>query len=141
MTPDLFKSWRKSLKLTQRDAAKALGLSLATIQLYEAGQRFDTGATVVIPTTVGLACAAVNAGLVPIPWRVERSEDRWIICDAVGPLMEARRLPSGGWGAFDDLGERDDEEGAKGYPSPERVVLFTRIKFSLQRKPGEDDGA
>lgn len=136
MTPDQFKAWRKALKLTQRDAAKALGVSTATIQLYEAGQRFDTGATVEIPTTVDLACSAIDAGIPPRRWTVDRAADRWVISDTIGPVMEARRLPSGGWGAFDELGERCDDTGDVGFPDPTRVVLFVRITTAIPRRAG-----
>lgn len=65
MTPQDFKTWRKALKLTQAGAAAALGLSKLTIQMYEAGKRYDDGRPVVIPLTVQLACAALAHGLTP----------------------------------------------------------------------------
>lgn len=65
MTPDDFKSWRKSLRWTQTEAANALGLSRGSVELYERGSRRDNGQPVEIPKTVALACAAVSAGLKP----------------------------------------------------------------------------
>jgi transcriptional regulator with XRE-family HTH domain len=62
MTPDSFKAWRRRLGLTQAGAAEALGLSARQIAYYEAGQRED-GRAVVVPRTVALACAALEAGL------------------------------------------------------------------------------
>lgn len=70
MTPEQFRAWRTSQGLTMEDAAKALGLGRATIQLYERGKRFETddqgdAAEVEIPRHVALACAAIAAGIEP----------------------------------------------------------------------------
>lgn len=65
MTPEQFKAWRKDMSLTQAAAAKALGISKPSVELYELGHRRDDGRPVVIPLTVALACAAVRAGLAP----------------------------------------------------------------------------
>jgi DNA-binding transcriptional regulator YiaG len=59
MTPEDFKLWRRRMELTQAEAARALGLGKSTVELYEAGQRRDTGARVEIPRAVALACAAL----------------------------------------------------------------------------------
>ena len=53
---------------TQERAAEALGISRATLSLYERGERYDAGMSkrdrkVVIPRTVELAMAAVEAGI------------------------------------------------------------------------------
>ncbi len=66
MTPATFRSWRKSLGLTQQGAAEAIGVSKGSVLLYEAGKRRDDGRPVEIPRTVALACAAVSAGLEPV---------------------------------------------------------------------------
>jgi transcriptional regulator with XRE-family HTH domain len=64
MTKEQFKAWRKALKLTQTGAARALGLSRNTIELYERGSRRDIpDQVVVIPRTVELACAALMLGI------------------------------------------------------------------------------
>lgn len=60
MTNDQFKDWRKSLKLTKAKAAKALGISVASVSLYERGRRFDNDEPVEIPKTVELACACLS---------------------------------------------------------------------------------
>lgn len=61
MEPGDFKKWRKSLKLSQKDAANALGLKRRMIQYYERGER--EGEKVVIPRSVRLACFALGEGV------------------------------------------------------------------------------
>ena len=63
MTPAQFKAWRKRLRLSQTAAAKALGLGLSTVALYEQGKRWEDGRPVVIPKHVRLAMAAIALGL------------------------------------------------------------------------------
>lgn len=65
MTPEQFKSWRTEMKLTQDQAAEALGISKATIGNYDNGVRREDGRAVVIPKAIALACAALTAGLRP----------------------------------------------------------------------------
>jgi transcriptional regulator with XRE-family HTH domain len=60
MTPAAFKRWRKSLKLSQKEAAHALGLKRRILQYYEKGER--NGGPVEIPKTVRLACYALAHG-------------------------------------------------------------------------------
>lgn len=60
MTPEAFKTWRKSLGLKQKDAADKLGLKKRVIQYYEKGHR--DGKTVEIPKNVELACVALALG-------------------------------------------------------------------------------
>jgi transcriptional regulator with XRE-family HTH domain len=55
-----FKRWRKSLELSQKEAADALGLKRRVVQYYEKGER--DGETVKIPRTVRLACFAIFSG-------------------------------------------------------------------------------
>jgi len=55
-----FRHWRKSLKLSQKEAAEALGLKRRVVQYYEKGER--DGVPVVIPKTVRLACYALADG-------------------------------------------------------------------------------
>lgn len=50
-----FKAWRKSLALTQGEAADALGLKLRMVQHYEKG-------THKIPRSLALACWALGKG-------------------------------------------------------------------------------
>jgi transcriptional regulator with XRE-family HTH domain len=55
-----FKRWRKSLELSQKEAADALGLKRRVVQYYEKGER--DGDPVKIPRTVRLACYALSVG-------------------------------------------------------------------------------
>ncbi len=59
--PNDFRKWRKSLKLSQKEAAHALGLKRRMIQYYEKGER--DGETVEIPRAVRLACYALVEGV------------------------------------------------------------------------------
>ncbi len=56
-----FKKWRRRLKLSQKDAADALGLKRRMIQYYEKGER--DGEKVKIPLAVRLACFAIAEGV------------------------------------------------------------------------------
>lgn len=56
MTPADIKAWRKSLKLTQFEAADALGISRRQLQNYEKDEW-------PVPLTVRLAMAALEAGI------------------------------------------------------------------------------
>ena len=60
MTPESFKAWRKSLGLSQKKAAEALGLKNRIVQYYEKGER--DGEKVKIPKHVRLACYALVIG-------------------------------------------------------------------------------
>lgn len=60
MSPAAFKRWRKSLKLSQKEAADALGLKRRIVQYYEKGER--NGDRVEVPKTVRLACYALAQG-------------------------------------------------------------------------------
>ncbi len=57
-----FKRWRKTLDLSQKDAADALGLKRRVVQYYEKGER-GGGKPVKIPRTVRLACYAITTGV------------------------------------------------------------------------------
>jgi transcriptional regulator with XRE-family HTH domain len=57
-----FKRWRKTLDLSQKDAADALGLKRRVVQYYEKGER-GGGKPVKIPRTVRLACYAIATGV------------------------------------------------------------------------------
>ena len=60
MSPSSFKRWRKSLKLSQKEAANALGLKRRAVQYYEKGER--NGESLKIPKAVRLACFAITQG-------------------------------------------------------------------------------
>lgn len=61
MSPEEFRRWRKTLKLSQKDAADALGLKRRVVQYYEKGER--DGERVKIPLYVRLACFALAQGV------------------------------------------------------------------------------
>ncbi|NOX82372.1 MAG: helix-turn-helix transcriptional regulator [Alphaproteobacteria bacterium] len=61
MEPSDFKKWRKTLRLSQKDAAHLLGLKRRMIQYYEKGER--DGEKVKIPRAVRLACYAISDGV------------------------------------------------------------------------------
>lgn len=61
MKPGDFKRWRKTLKLSQKEAAEALGLKRRVVQYYEKGER--DGESVTIPKYIRLACSALAAGV------------------------------------------------------------------------------
>ncbi len=56
-----FKRWRKSLDLSQSEAADALGLKRRVVQYYEKGKR--DGDPVKIPRSIRLACYAIAVGV------------------------------------------------------------------------------
>lgn len=57
--------WRTDMALTQRAAAEALGITLATYQRLERGQEWDGSKPVTIDRRTALACAAIRAGIHP----------------------------------------------------------------------------
>ena len=61
MAPQQFKRWRKSLGLSQKEAAEALGLKRRMIQYYEKGER--DGEPVTVPRSVRLAAWALAQGV------------------------------------------------------------------------------
>jgi len=66
MTKEQFKTWRKKMGFTQKQAAEALGLFRNTIINYERGTRPENDLPVKIPRSIALACAAIEAGLKPV---------------------------------------------------------------------------
>lgn len=61
MKPKDFKRWRKSLGLSQKEAAERLGLKRRVVQYYEKGER--DGKDVEVPKAVRLACYALTEGV------------------------------------------------------------------------------
>lgn len=61
MQPTDFRRWRKTLGLSQKQAAHALGLKRRMIQYYEKGER--EGEKVEVPKAVRLACYALTLGI------------------------------------------------------------------------------
>lgn len=66
MTPADLATWRASLHMSQRAAAAALGVSLATYQAMERGRAWATGKPVTINRRTELACQAI-AATAPLP--------------------------------------------------------------------------
>lgn len=61
MTPAAFTSWRERMGFRfDTQAAAALGCTRETVRRYSSGK-------VEIPRYIELACAAIEAGLAPIP--------------------------------------------------------------------------
>ena len=58
MKPEEFKKWRKSLELSQKNAAEMLGLKIRIIQYYEKGKKGKK--TINIPKYIQLACLALE---------------------------------------------------------------------------------
>ena len=65
MTPVKLAQWRADMALSQRAAAKALGVTLTTYQAMERGRSWMTGKPVSIDLRTALACAAIRAGVPP----------------------------------------------------------------------------
>lgn len=63
MTPADLSAWRSQMAYTQRQAATALGVTLATYQRLERGAEWTDGTPVQIDRRTALACAALAAGL------------------------------------------------------------------------------
>lgn len=78
MEPNDFKKWRRSLGLSQKEAAHLLGLKRRMIQYYEKGER--DGDKVKIPRAVRLGCYALSEG----------------VADYNGPHRKIHRLPDKG---------------------------------------------
>ena len=68
MSPEDFKRWRKKLGLSQKEAAKALGLKPRIIQYYEKGHR--DGKAIEVPLSVRLACQALLTGILDFDGQV-----------------------------------------------------------------------
>ena len=63
MTNDEFKAWRKHMGYSRAEAARMLGVSSGSVELYERGRRREDERPVVIPKPVELACAALALGM------------------------------------------------------------------------------
>jgi hypothetical protein len=65
MTPADLRAWQAATGLTAPKAAAALGVSYATYRDWLAGTSRTTGKPITLPPMLGLACAALAAGLEP----------------------------------------------------------------------------
>lgn len=73
MTPDDFKAWMASQNLAKPGAARALGVSEATVADWMRGTSRTTGKPVAPDRRTALACAALAAGL--DEWRPDVNAD------------------------------------------------------------------
>lgn len=63
MTPEDLAAWRSHMNYSHRDAAAALGVTLATYQRLERGAGWADGKSITIDRRTALAAAAIAAGL------------------------------------------------------------------------------
>lgn len=63
MTPADLRAWQDSMGLSALAASKLLGVNYSTYRDWLAGVSHTTGKPIAISRTVGLACAAIAAGL------------------------------------------------------------------------------
>ena len=65
MTPDDFKSWRKSMGLSRKETANLLGLKKSMVKFYQKGPRKkkSQAKSFIIPKSVELACYALSRGV------------------------------------------------------------------------------
>ena len=67
MTPADLRAWQQAMGISGREAARRLGVSPATYQDWVTGTSRTSGKPIVkLPALLGLACAALSAGLAPI---------------------------------------------------------------------------
>jgi transcriptional regulator with XRE-family HTH domain len=60
MTPEQFTAWRERMGWSKVETAKQLGVSIASVALYERGTRFEDDRPVEIPKTIILATEALT---------------------------------------------------------------------------------
>ncbi len=63
MTRQQLLAFRKSKNWNLEKAANEIGISTASLRIYEKGERKDRDKPVVIPKPIAWACAAINAGI------------------------------------------------------------------------------
>lgn len=61
-----FASWVKRMDITNREAARRLGMHTNTVNYYCLGRRCDKDKPIVVPTVVLLACSALEKNLTPV---------------------------------------------------------------------------
>lgn len=67
MTPSDLQAWQQAMGISGREAARRLGVSPATYQDWTTGKSRTSGKQITrLPALLGLACAALSAGLAPI---------------------------------------------------------------------------
>ncbi|MDY0105323.1 MAG: helix-turn-helix transcriptional regulator [Giesbergeria sp.] len=66
MTPAALRAWQQEMGISGREAARRLGVSQATYQDWVTGKSRTSGKPITkLPALLGLACAALTAGLEP----------------------------------------------------------------------------
>lgn len=63
MTPTQFNAWLQHMDLSERRAAELLGVAAGTVGDWRRGTSRSTGKPINPPPLLGLACAALAAGL------------------------------------------------------------------------------
>ena len=63
MTPADLRAWQSHMGISGREAARRLGVAPGTYQDWVTGVSRTTGKAIAPPPLVGLACAALAAGL------------------------------------------------------------------------------
>ncbi len=67
MTPSDLRAWQQAMRISGREAARRLGVSQATYQDWVTGKSRTSGKPITkLPALLGLACAALAAGLEPV---------------------------------------------------------------------------
>ncbi|MBK8211530.1 MAG: helix-turn-helix transcriptional regulator [Rhodospirillales bacterium] len=112
MRPSDFKRWRKSLELSQKEAAEALGLKRRMVQYYEKGER--DGERWKYPRPC-VACSALAAG----------------VADYHGPTPRSQtaRAPAG------DIDAEPQDNGGVYQPKAKGCNVSARRKASDARPP------
>lgn len=71
MTPDDLKAWQARMGYINTAAADALGMSRSGYEQLRAGASRTTGKPLAIDRRTALACAALEAGLLPLGEKVD----------------------------------------------------------------------
>lgn len=107
MTAEAFRRWRKTLGMTQKDAAEALGLKRRVVQYYEKGER--KGKAVEIPLTVRLACYALSTEVLDY---AGPDDEGVAITRVSGPKSKRKTSKAGSVAKADDAAKRTAQEPA-----------------------------
>lgn len=105
MTREEFALWRTRMGLTQPSTAELLGVSKRTVQAWEAGE--NMGKPYPVPKYIGLACAALSAGLAAdgprSAWLAKAAQDGTLDALAASTWVPVPVAPSGA--QVRDMGE------------------------------------
>lgn len=70
MTPADLRAWQARMDISAREAARRLGVAAGTYQDWVTGTSRTTKKPIALPPLLGLACAALAAGLAE--WQVPK---------------------------------------------------------------------